>query len=832
MLVMWFVSVVFKFCGREYEPGKRWLPEPKTVPTKQTKEPPDKHTEYKSNTLFRLGIISALNVVAKTPKFITQKDKKICQHIKQYKSNEGLTQTNEISKEYIPRIREIMHLTSCDTLLGPTEMYDVIIDTGCSNSASAYMEDFVKGSVKPLAKPITIEGIGGDIQVKEYGLLNWECIDNQGNTTKLQHYGHYAPALKNIRLLSPQRYLEQSEGKTKFVVTKERCYFEVDEGQELEAMIHTETGLPTITAFANVQQTSKKIAALYNIITPENKNLTTLQKEMLKWHYRIGHVGFQSLQWIGRQGILGKLGEKWGASTCTPPKCEVCQVGKQHRKPTQGSTTKRTNEGILYTDKLNPGDLVFSDQFESSMKGRYYNSQGKMNTHYSYRGGTIFYDAASKYIQVTNQVGFTAYETIEAKLKFEREAMGDGVVIKKYCTDNGVYTAREFQQSLSVNNQTIQHSGVGGHHHNAPAENAIKIIVHKARTMMFQSAICWPEHTELSLWPMAIQYAVHLYNHTPNPATSQAPIEIWTKSKSSYSTLRQAQTWGCPAYVLEPRLQDGKKIPKWEPRSRRGQFLGYSPLHASTVGMIRNLRTNNISPQFHVVYDTHFETVHSDHKEEPKVWEELLFNNRHIANFDDKQYLPELADEWLSPEDIQKKRMQENPKMERKTHIESSGFKELDPPNEADSVDITPRGNTDDMENTKTPYPVSEGVMDESKSQEDKEVSVAKMPVTEKPNDEDSTNVRRSSRRRSPPTRFTFDKQHGYLAIKSYLSRIYRSLNYHKGYSYNTQYMLALIIDPQYGVFDSLPMNAVTNSPQIFKAGNKKNLTHLTSEKH
>ena len=67
--------------------------------------------------------------------------------------------------------------------------------------------------------------------------------------------------------------------------------------------------------------------------------------------------------------------------------------------------------------------------------------------------------------------------------------------------------------------------------------------------------------------------------------------------------------------------------------------LRYSSLHASTVGLIRNLRTNNISPQFHVVYDTHFETVHSDQKEEPKVWEELLFNSRYADNFDDKQYL-------------------------------------------------------------------------------------------------------------------------------------------------------------------------------------------------
>ena len=68
---------------------------------------------------------------------------------------------------------------------------------------------------------------------------------------------------------------------------------------------------------------------------------------MLKCHYGIGHVGFQSLQWIRREGILGKLGEKWSASTCTPPKCEVCQVGKQHRTSTKGSTAKRTTEGIL-----------------------------------------------------------------------------------------------------------------------------------------------------------------------------------------------------------------------------------------------------------------------------------------------------------------------------------------------------------------------------------------------------------------------------------------------------------------------------------------------------
>jgi len=82
---------------------------------------------------------------------------------------------------------------------------------------------------------------------------------------------------------------------------------------------------------------------------------------------------------------------------------------------------------------------------------------------------------------------------------FEREAYGDGVEIKRYCTDNGVYTSREFGVHLQLNNQAIRHSGVGAHHHNGPAENAIKIITNKSRTMMLHALLNWPDHTELSL---------------------------------------------------------------------------------------------------------------------------------------------------------------------------------------------------------------------------------------------------------------------------------------------------------------------------------------------
>ena len=110
--------------------------------------------------------------------------------------------------------------------------------------------------------------------------------------------------------------------------------------------------------------------------------------------------------------------------------------------------------------------------------------------------------------------------------------------------------------------------------------------------------------------------------------------------------------WGAPVYVLDPRLQDGHKIPKFEPRSRRGLNLGWSPKHASTVPLVLNLPTGKVSPQFHVVFDDWFSTVSSepDGKEEAidsDEWNSLLVNGKFQVHFDDEDSA-ELDEEWLN----------------------------------------------------------------------------------------------------------------------------------------------------------------------------------------
>jgi hypothetical protein len=50
-------------------------------------------------------------------------------------------------------------------------------------------------------------------------------------------------------------------------------------------------------------------------------------------------------------------------------------------------------------------------------------------------------------------------------------------------------------------------AGAGAHHLNGIAERSIWMVISIARAMMMHSAIHWPEVSDPSLWPMAVQHA-------------------------------------------------------------------------------------------------------------------------------------------------------------------------------------------------------------------------------------------------------------------------------------------------------------------------------------
>ena len=110
-------------------------------------------------------------------------------------------------------------------------------------------------------------------------------------------------------------------------------------------------------------------------------------------------------------------------------------------------------------------------------------------------------------------------------------------------------------------------------------------------------------------------------------------------------------------YVLDPKLQEGKKLPRWQPRSRKGVFVGFSNQHSSDVPLILNLQTGSISPQFHVVFDDNVSTVKSidDNDDPPSFWNDIQLDEFTTYIPNEAQGSHTLNDEWITPIEVEEK---------------------------------------------------------------------------------------------------------------------------------------------------------------------------------
>ena len=82
------------------------------------------------------------------------------------------------------------------------------------------------------------------------------------------------------------------------------------------------------------------------------------------------------------------------------------------------------------------------------------------------------------------------------------------------------------------NQQKIRFSGAIASHQNGSEEKSIKTVFTMARTTLMHSALISPEDTlSTDIWPMAIYYAVWIYNWIPDMQSVIYDIEIWSRPR-------------------------------------------------------------------------------------------------------------------------------------------------------------------------------------------------------------------------------------------------------------------------------------------------------------
>ena len=538
----------------------------------------------------------------------------------------------------------------------------LIWDTGASAGLTPFRSDFIdyvecEIDVRDITKVNKVIGIGTTLH---------KFVDIKGNDVYLPCVAYHLPTT-DVRLFSPQIYHQLHGGhsvvygdavemvfrknaaiiipidrystnlpvvRNSFVPEKVKR----EHASKFRSALHA-TGLyDALDHFGNVSSQllrssskSSKQQGLFSsfpcVGSLANENLSSAQRELLLWHWRLG-IGMQRIQAMmrnrtfedpfGRSQVHPPIIKSKFASTssCAIPKCQSCELARARQRSPKVKRVQSNlaSEGAISRNMLEVGDFVSTDQFVCRTPGRLPSGYGREGSTSRFNGGTIYNDAASGLIWVENQVSLGANETILGKERFEQWLYDVACAeVKHFHGDNGIFSSEEYRLECSEKRQSQSFSGVGAQHQNSKAERAIQTIMYMARTFMVHSSLHWTDMgaDDISLWPFAVKHAVWLYNRVPNVESGLTPMELVTKQKADHRDILRSHVWGCPAYVLEPKLQNGQKLPKWNRRSRLGQFLGYSDEHSSLVANIRHLKTGYISPQYHVVFDDLFETVFS-----------------------------------------------------------------------------------------------------------------------------------------------------------------------------------------------------------------------------
>jgi hypothetical protein len=276
------------------------------------------------------------------------------------------------------------------------DSFYLVIDTGCSQSLTGNINDFIPDTLTTLTTPVEMEGTAGGIKIQQKGRVGYELLTDEGDVHVLETTAYYMPELP-CRLFSPQAHFQELYQSG--LDPRERSHLSIRRktgtitwgNSSTTALQYCEnTHLPRLRVYRNAMDNAKALA-LKGCVTDEvNQNLTSTQKLALRFHFRLGHIAFQHIQWLGRQGLLGAEGVKMGGKTSfTIPKCAACQFGKQGRTPTAGHRVTFEDAGALSKDTTTPGQRIFVDQYESRSPGRTFASRGASSSLH-FVGGTLF----------------------------------------------------------------------------------------------------------------------------------------------------------------------------------------------------------------------------------------------------------------------------------------------------------------------------------------------------------------------------------------------------------------------------------------------------------
>ena len=335
----------------------------------------------------------------------------------------------------------MQHPVACSLAMKPEDSFSIVWDSGASMCISPVKEDFI-GEIKTLPKGAHITGIANNLKIEGYGKVVWSVIDSNGALRDLKLPCYFCPKIKQ-RLLSTSVFMKTYPHNQ---ITMSSHSWKVKgnpnnpKESAFDIFINKINNLPTSTSFrrSGVATVASNFSESISMSHKSNFNLSEPQKELLRWHFRLGHVGLRTVQFLMRTGVLAASASLRRLHSAASkilhhslPKCPACNFGCQTNRSVPGKATRiiKDREGILSADQLHPGQRVFVDHFVSSTHGRRIKGFGvkspsgnssiiSSSSTEPYKGGCLFVDASSGFVHVEFQSHLNSDETIQAIANF------------------------------------------------------------------------------------------------------------------------------------------------------------------------------------------------------------------------------------------------------------------------------------------------------------------------------------------------------------------------------------------------------------------------------
>ena len=205
-----------------------------------------------------------------------------------------------------------------------------IVDTGASLCVSPHREDFV--SYEPMSGTV-IKGLSKGANIAGRGIVVWN-VDVGGTMLELKLRAVHVPKASQ-RLLCPQQLFQEWDPTMK--------KSELD-GDSIVIHFHqgdvpcscNESNLPELKLCSPKEFTSSLEALNSCLLKEHNHNLKPAQKELLRWHWKFGHLNLAQTQQILRSGVCGSSPLIKAAASLnladSRPLCGSCLHGKAKRR--------------------------------------------------------------------------------------------------------------------------------------------------------------------------------------------------------------------------------------------------------------------------------------------------------------------------------------------------------------------------------------------------------------------------------------------------------------------------------------------------------------------